>query len=341
MKIRPYFDSPEEEEVLFYAVPESNPSCYPTVFTDRFWDDRERWTNLGVGTVYRSHRPVLTHPEVPGLGPIFGTPAEFINGISLADVLAGRRVSVPCIQHAAESVGCGCGSASAVESFTGSFDWTASTGGTTTATAHASATFHGSASEGGTATAIDTDRPSYTASGVEGGTSSATEAATTDFLATGIEGGASSGVFTAAVRFTGNDGGGGSSSGTETAGASYTGSGGEGGTSTATEHTFVPLTSFNCNTIAAAGNSQGTATSIGDDQVDVTGADGTKGVILPSGCYRIAIRNTSVSFTLKVYPPSGENINGLPTNTAGSINSGQAAMYLRMPGGVWRVVTLS
>lgn len=79
---------------------------------------------------------------------------------------------------------------------------------------------------------------------------------------------------------------------------------------------------------AAAGNSAGTATAITADQNDVTGADGTKGVILPVGVagMRIRVRN-GVDAVLKVYPDTGGTINGAGANVAFAQGPEREAVY--------------
>lgn len=64
--------------------------------------------------------------------------------------------------------------------------------------------------------------------------------------------------------------------------------------------------------LAATGSVQGDAALIGSGTVQVTAADGTKGVILPAANpgESVVIVNNSGS-TLKVYPPSGAAI-GVP-----------------------------
>jgi hypothetical protein len=106
------------------------------------------------------------------------------------------------------------------------------------------------------------------------------------------------------------------------------------------ETIFVPLTSFNCSNIAAAGTTQGTAAPIGNDQVRVTGANGTAGVILPSGCYRIVVFNDSAVATLNVYPPVGEAISTLGRNVAASLQPRSSALYVRANNGQWALVSL-
>lgn len=70
--------------------------------------------------------------------------------------------------------------------------------------------------------------------------------------------------------------------------------------------------------VAAAGSTQTDATLIGAGFNRVTGADGTKGVVLPAANpgESCIIVNDSAS-TLKVYPPSGAAI-GVPGTSFGS-----------------------
>lgn len=74
-------------------------------------------------------------------------------------------------------------------------------------------------------------------------------------------------------------------------------------------------------TVAAAGSVQGDATLVGMSLCTVTGADGTKGVILPAAENgdTLTLFNNSGS-TLKVYPPSGAAI-AVPGTGLGSANA--------------------
>lgn len=70
--------------------------------------------------------------------------------------------------------------------------------------------------------------------------------------------------------------------------------------------------------LGAAGNSQGTAAAIDTEFTPVSGADGTKGVILPTFTLgaRYFIYNTDASNNLKVYPPTSGTISGGSANAA-------------------------
>jgi hypothetical protein len=98
-QIRPFKDNPAlAVPVFFYQAPLTTP-CYPNIFPDRFWDRRDGWLNLGIGTVVESLKP-YTLPFDPGIlpksGPI-GTPDQFLNGVSYADFLAGLLPRPLCV----------------------------------------------------------------------------------------------------------------------------------------------------------------------------------------------------------------------------------------------------
>lgn len=79
--------------------------------------------------------------------------------------------------------------------------------------------------------------------------------------------------------------------------------------------------------LAAAGNNQATAAAIANDITNVTGADGSKGVRLPtpkSGQEHepLVVINAEAAQNLKIYPHSGGKINGGATNAAITISGG-------------------
>ena len=91
-------------------------------------------------------------------------------------------------------------------------------------------------------------------------------------------------------------------------------------------------------TIAAAGNSQGTATLITDTVSIVTGADGTKGVILPADDPVGALREVYSSVAtngLKVYPPTGGDINDGTANAAVTIEGKTLATFRKLDATTW------
>lgn len=94
-------------------------------------------------------------------------------------------------------------------------------------------------------------------------------------------------------------------------------------------------------TLAAAGSTQGDAAAITTDAVDVSGADGTKGVILPSTAGAIvALRNNALS-TLKVYPPSGATLGGGAINDPDSLTASGKKLYVRITSTAWYSVAIT
>lgn len=83
--------------------------------------------------------------------------------------------------------------------------------------------------------------------------------------------------------------------------------------------------------LAAAGNAQGNAAAITKTVTYVTGADGTKGVVLPAsnGDSRILfVINSDTTNDLKIYPASGEKINEGSANAAITINEKSLAVFI-------------
>jgi hypothetical protein len=91
-------------------------------------------------------------------------------------------------------------------------------------------------------------------------------------------------------------------------------------------------------TVAAAGNSQGTAAALPDSPVvSVTAADGTKGVILPANTgsnQEIVIHNVANAI-LKVYPPTGGDINDGTQNAAADVAAKTQARFFNLDGVTW------
>ena len=93
-------------------------------------------------------------------------------------------------------------------------------------------------------------------------------------------------------------------------------------------------------TVAAAGSSATDATAIVSDVVYVTGADGTKGVILPNmGVGGVHYVSNEAGSTLKVYPPTSGTLNGLTATTGNvSIAANKGGIFLRVTDIKWVVV---
>jgi hypothetical protein len=101
--------------------------------------------------------------------------------------------------------------------------------------------------------------------------------------------------------------------------------------------------SFDCATIVAAGSTQGTATAIASDSVKVTTTGIGQGVLLPAGCYRVAVWNADSigGHPVNVYPPSGAQINGHAVNNPASLSIQTASLFIQLPGGLWMQAALS
>lgn len=75
--------------------------------------------------------------------------------------------------------------------------------------------------------------------------------------------------------------------------------------------------SSDIGTIAAAGNSQGTATAIVKKVTSVTAADGTKGVVLPAAAAGLVYElGNAANAVLKLYPNTSDTINSGSANAA-------------------------
>lgn len=94
-------------------------------------------------------------------------------------------------------------------------------------------------------------------------------------------------------------------------------------------------------TVAAAGSVQGDAAAMVADFVLVTGADATKGVILPTPAAgrRIVVKNNAGS-VLKVYPATGGAINAIAANTAISLAANVPAMFIASSATQWWTLPL-
>lgn len=89
-------------------------------------------------------------------------------------------------------------------------------------------------------------------------------------------------------------------------------------------------------TLAATGSTQGDAAPITTDGVVVTGADGTKGVILPDTSGGIlTLWNDDLFGTLNVYPPVGGAINTSATNVARTVGPKTGRCYGRVSATQW------
>lgn len=94
-------------------------------------------------------------------------------------------------------------------------------------------------------------------------------------------------------------------------------------------------------TPAAAGTNQATGTQLTSQMNYVTAADGTKGVVLPSGLKGMVVDviNSSTTSILKVYPFTGDSavINALATDASFSIGAGRTGRFTCASKAQWYV----
>lgn len=101
----------------------------------------------------------------------------------------------------------------------------------------------------------------------------------------------------------------------------------------------LSMVTYGCGDVVAAGSTQGTATSLPNDNNRVTSTGANQGVILPAGCYRIYVRNNNSigGNSIKVYPPTGGTISGGATNAADTLGAQLTKMYCSDDGGTtWK-----
>lgn len=102
-----------------------------------------------------------------------------------------------------------------------------------------------------------------------------------------------------------------------------------------------PTHTLGYETVAAAGNAIGNATSITETSGGVifaTGADGTKGIILPvaaEGKYYKIKNADAANAVLKVYAVANSTINGIAANTAISMAANTAADFVAINTTAW------
>lgn len=93
--------------------------------------------------------------------------------------------------------------------------------------------------------------------------------------------------------------------------------------------------------IAPAGSAQTDATAITKSVAVVTGADGTKGVILPepNGLNKsVVVYSATATSGLKVYPHSGGDINDGTGDAAITIEGKSRADFLCLDGVTWAAI---
>lgn len=94
-------------------------------------------------------------------------------------------------------------------------------------------------------------------------------------------------------------------------------------------------------TVAAAGSTQANAAAMVADFVLVSAADGTKGVLLPAGVAgkQMIIKNNA-NAVLKIWPPTGGQINAVGADTAMSIAALTGAVLAASSATQWFTIPL-
>lgn len=94
--------------------------------------------------------------------------------------------------------------------------------------------------------------------------------------------------------------------------------------------------------VTAAGSAQGDAAALIEGLNVVTGADGTKGVVLPTAAAGMVVHVKGVTAgVLKVYPATGGTINALSANAAISLASGAIpAIFVASSATQWYTIPL-
>lgn len=95
-------------------------------------------------------------------------------------------------------------------------------------------------------------------------------------------------------------------------------------------------------TVAAAGNSQGTAAAVSDGFTLVTGADSTKGVVLPPAVAGrvVIIKNNTAAQTLPIYPAASDAINAIAVNSPYTIAALTSTILVAYDATTWYSVPL-
>ena len=94
-------------------------------------------------------------------------------------------------------------------------------------------------------------------------------------------------------------------------------------------------------TVAAAGTNQGTAAAVAAGFSLVSGADGTKGVVLPAASAGlVVIIKNSAAAALKIYPATGDAINALAANASYDITNLTSTLLVAYDATTWYSVPL-
>jgi hypothetical protein len=95
-------------------------------------------------------------------------------------------------------------------------------------------------------------------------------------------------------------------------------------------------------TVAAAGNSQGTAAAVTTGFTLVSASDDTKGVILPTASAGLVciIKNNVSAKTLKIYPATSDGINAVAVNSSYDIAGLTSTVLVAYDATTWYSVPL-
>lgn len=106
----------------------------------------------------------------------------------------------------------------------------------------------------------------------------------------------------------------------------------------------TPSMTVTVASVAAAGSTQGDATAItetGPALIEVTGADATKGAALPAAAAgQVLFVKNAAAAVLKLYPASGDAINGLAANASLDMAANTSAVLCAKDGTTWYTIPL-
>jgi hypothetical protein len=108
----------------------------------------------------------------------------------------------------------------------------------------------------------------------------------------------------------------------------------------------TPTLTLTVEAVAAAGSDQagaGAITSGSGAFIHATGADGTKGILLPTaaaGKFYIIKNSDAANAILKVYPNTSDAINEIAADTAMSVAAKKAAIFVALDATTWQTVPL-
>lgn len=101
---------------------------------------------------------------------------------------------------------------------------------------------------------------------------------------------------------------------------------------------FQNVLSGDAAAVTPAGSSQSDGTAITAKINVITGADGTKGVVLPAGDGDTAVYllySATATNACKVYPPTGGSINAGAANAAFSMTAQKPTLFVRVSSTQW------